>query len=503
MKTRNLRATVALGSLTATVALLAGLSSASAQAPMTAPGGGSFPQSFLVPGTNTSLSIYGQLKSVWQYNIGQHDGDTQTTANTAPFHTSQLALSGPGVGGGNTNTNTEAGSLNGGLRGFGKASNFTFETRTPSDLGEIKTVMSFDANLFSNQSTYVSPPIAATGTAATSTKPSAGSGNTDAIRLLWAYGTIGPWLIGQYNTAWADPLLFPDIGDAGFDPGLMNTANIRQSQIRYTYLAGNGLTISGSVEQDEGGVTFIQHGTGPMASAAMTSYVTDNTDVGGINNLPDFNAGLSWDQPWGHLMARVGIAENEVNNSEVQNIFVAPNLLPVPGGFNTPGNRISKFGEAFEAGGYLNTWGHDQWKFLFNYSNGIANFNTDLSATSAGNEFCNGYTGQCGLISDTTLYTMYVHRFNPNWRWTADAGIGFFSKPSGASSLTNVAAGTANAQLASLEKRHITAHTDLIWSPVPGLTDIYLEFDHWNRQVQASGTSGQGSKVDVAFIFYW
>ena len=108
MYTRNLKGTVALGSLTAAVALLAGLSGAQAQS---APGAGSFPQSFLIPGTNTSLSLYGQVKAVWGMDIGQHDGDTQTTVNSVPFHTAQLALSGPGVGSGNTNVATEENSL--------------------------------------------------------------------------------------------------------------------------------------------------------------------------------------------------------------------------------------------------------------------------------------------------------------------------------------------------------------------------------------------------------
>ena len=70
MNTRSLKGAVALGSLTATVALLAGLGTAQAQmgagqagpppAAPTGPGAGSFPQSFLIPGTNTSLSLYGK-----------------------------------------------------------------------------------------------------------------------------------------------------------------------------------------------------------------------------------------------------------------------------------------------------------------------------------------------------------------------------------------------------------------------------------------------------------
>ena len=88
MKTRSMKGAVALGSLTATVALLAGLGTAQAQvgagqvpagppvAP-SGPGAGSFPQSFLIPGTNTSLSLYGKISLGVQDNIGSmHLNDT-------------------------------------------------------------------------------------------------------------------------------------------------------------------------------------------------------------------------------------------------------------------------------------------------------------------------------------------------------------------------------------------------------------------------------------------
>ena len=88
MKTQSFKGAVALGSLTATVALLAGLGSAQAQigtgqggppaaAPTAGPGAGSFPQSFLIPGTNTSLSLYGKVQMSIHDNIGsQHTSET-------------------------------------------------------------------------------------------------------------------------------------------------------------------------------------------------------------------------------------------------------------------------------------------------------------------------------------------------------------------------------------------------------------------------------------------
>jgi hypothetical protein len=492
MKTRNLKGTVALGSLTATVALLAGLSNASAQS---APGAGSFPQSFLIPGTNTSLSIYGVIKSSWRDNIGaQHDSDAGAPVGTSvAFHIGQLALQGPGASGGNSIA-TQQNSIHGGFRGNAKPSTLTFETRTPSSLGEIKTVLAMDMNLFPGQANYI-------GATTSTTKPSAGSGNTEAPRLLWSYATIGPWLIGQYNSAYADATLFPDVSDSGFNPGHLNTANIRQPQVRYTYLAGNGLSLSASVEYNEGGTLYISPGTVATAvasSAGISSYVSDNTDIGGVVNLPSFNTGVAWDQPWGHLMSRVGVARNEVRNTSGGTAILGP-----ASSNNNGANNIKKWGWAIEAGGYLNTWGQDQWKFLVNYSKGIGNYMTDLSPNSAGNMFCNGFTGTCKLIDEVAFATSYTHRFNPNWRSTAAFGIGFIGKPSNANTLTNVASGATAAQLASLERRHLSSQLNVVYSPVPGITDIYLEWDYWDRRVQASNTSGWSQAFSVGFNIFW
>jgi hypothetical protein len=491
MKMSN-KGTVALGSLTATVALLAGLSNASAQS---APGAGSFPQSFLIPGTNTSLSIYGVIKSSWRDNFGaQHDSDAGAPVGTSvAFHIAQLALQGPGASGGNSIA-TQQNSIHGGFRGNAKPSTLTFETRTPSSLGEIKTVLAMDMNLFPNQANYI-------GATTSTTKPSAGSGNTEGPRLLWSYATIGPWLIGQYNTNFADPTLFPDVSDSGFNPGFMNTANIRQPQIRYTYLAGSGLSLSAALEYHEGGTMYVSPGTvatAVMTSAAISSFVSDNTDIGGIVNLPNFNAGVNWDQPWGHLMGRVGVSRNEVRNTSGGTAILGP-----ASSNNNGANNIKKWGWAIAAGGYLNTWGQDQWKFQATYSDGASNYSTDLSATGAGNMFCNGFTGTCKLIDEFAVATSYTHRFNPNWRSTAAFGIGFFGKPSNATGLTNVASGTTAAQLASLERRHLSSQLNVVYSPLPGITDIYLEWDHWDRWVQASNTHGWSQAFSVGFNIFW
>ncbi len=474
MNTRNLKGGVALGSLTAAVALLAGLSNASAQG---APGAGSFPQSFLIPGTNTSLAVYGAVKMNFNAQWGsQHTTDTSPAGiGATPNAISGLALGGPGAAGGNSVNNQEH-ALNGGLRGQVKATQIFFETRTPSDLGEIKTVLMMDFGSFGLQSNYIGKTAGAS-----TNSPSSGAGNNEMPRVQFAYGTLGPWLFGQYVTNFVDPLLInPDIGDQN-QVGPMQTRNIRRPQIRYTYLAGDGLSLTASVETN----TYTNLvGTSTATAAPLAE---DSTDTGGITNYPSVNGGVSWSQPWGDLMFRAGIAEDEIRNTT-----------------NSTGRNFSlrKTGWSVAAGAMINTWGHDQWRGQIHYAAGADTFLTDMGD----NGLINTTTGTLELIKELALNTSYKHVFSPNWRATAEFGIGFFNKPSNApnsGATLNVASGTTAAALAGIEKRHLESGLSVTYSPVPGRIDFALEWDHWERWVQASNTSGHSNIYSAKVAFYW
>jgi hypothetical protein len=519
MNRGTVRGALALGSLTASVALLVGMGSAQAQMGGGQPGGsmgstggvgsGSFPQSFLIPGTNTSLSLYGKVSMSVQDNIGsQHTSEATPLPTVGAPGLNSLVLEGPGAAGGASN---DFRSLHGGLRATGGGTNFAFETRTPTDLGEVKTVMLMDFGLLASQGNYIGA-----GTAVTSVKPSTGAGNNNIPRLQWAYGTLGPWLFGQYNSAWADPLLTtPDIGDQN-QVGPLQTVNIRRPQIRYTYLVGNGITLSGSLESMNTGAAYCAAptsaattcvGTATAAPAAITTTGSDNTDVpgGGLSDLPSFNTGVAWDQPWGHLMGRVG-----VGRSQVRNLTAAPIL----GGSNLA-NNITQWHWAIEGGVMVNTWGQDQWRGMINYSHGLSTYMSDMPSGTV-DMLINGQTGKVSSINELALNTSYIHRFNPNWRTTGTFGIGFLNKPSAASGFSNCstsgsvgvgpslcAGGATAAQLASIEKRHVFGGASVTYSPVPGQIDIVLEGEYYDREVQASGTSAQAWKESLGFNFYW
>jgi hypothetical protein len=516
MNTRSVKGAIALGSLTAAVALLAGLGTAQAQigsgqagpppAAPTGPGAGSFPQSFLIPGTNTSLSLYGKVQLSLHDNIGsQHTSDqTPQPAQGAPGLNS-LALEGPGASGGTTFSNVSR-SFHGGLRAQASSSNFAFETRTPTDLGEVKTVLLVDFSSLASQSNYIGSSYAQTGI-----NPKIGAGNNSLPRIQWAYGTLGPWLFGQYNSAWADPLLFaPDIGDQN-QVGPLQTVNIRRPQIRYTYLAGNGISLSGSLESMNTGAQYCAAtatstciGTAGLAAAAISSTGSDNTDVniGGLVNLPSFNTGIAWDQPWGHLMARAGVGRSEIRNATA---------TPILGG-TSPANNITQWHWAVEGGAMINTWGQDQLRGLVNYSHGLSTYNSD-APSGVVDMIINGQTGQVSSLNELELTGSYIHRFNANWRATGAFGIGFISKPDAADGFGNCANNTAvnvcvsgganSAQLASIEKRHIFSAAALTYSPVPGMVDIKLELDYYDREVQATNTNANAFNQNLSVAFYW
>jgi hypothetical protein len=127
----------------------------------------------------------------------------------------------------------------------------------------------------------------------------------------------------------------------------------------------------------------------------------------------------------------------------------------------------------------------------------------------------NGQTGQVSPISEVAFNTSYIHRFNPNWRTSAEFDIGFFGKPDAAAGFGNcatatggavascVAGGATAAQSASIEKRHIHSGVSLTYSPVPGMVDIKAELDYYDRQVQATNTGASAWAQSLSVAFYW
>jgi hypothetical protein len=276
-KKRTIATMAALGGMTAAVALLSGQPGAKADelsdlranqqlmqqrldqlAQIPAPGapygggprassagagivGGSFPRSFLVPGTDTSIRVGGEIREVVDYYFSggnPNQGTPWSTtvgvngqAQSIPLNIHVPVAPGTAAAVARARSNSIFGQSP-------RESKLFVETRTPTAWGEARTYMEFDW--------AGSTPFAPGGA-----NPTSVSDNLHP-RLRFAYATLGGLLAGQANSNFSDPDASSetiDFGGTFGDPGV-----VRVPQVRYTMpLAPYGFlgAFSLSAEQPE------------------------------------------------------------------------------------------------------------------------------------------------------------------------------------------------------------------------------------------------------------
>jgi hypothetical protein len=420
-KSRKLSAVATLGSLTAAVALLAGSPDASAQV---APGGGSFPGSFLVPGTNTSVKIGGFAKVVGIYDMGAAGGDTVSVG--------AVSLRG-----------SAAASLHGATRFHARQSNINIDTRTPTAYGDLTTFVLFDA--FGQN-----------------TSETQNASTTQNARLVYAYGTLGPFLAGQWVSLWADTDAIPESVDPTGFISVMDGLTNRAPQFRYTFAAPGGFSAAVSVENPEA----------EGRSSTATTFTTST--LSGIDRYPNFVARARIDQAWGHLAATVQYRDMKVE---------APGVA-----------RFSKSSYGGELSGHLNTFGKDALKATAMAGRALGHYMSDLS--TQGGLQADLATGAVGAPNQYGVNVGYTHWWTAALRSSVDVGYSHSSLDSGI--LTTAAAQNG------AEKRHTGGRVNLIWSPVPQV-DLGIEYDYARRVVwAASGTTqnvGTFHRLEVESVF--
>src|SRR5205085_1569853 len=278
-RNRNIGTIAALGGVTAVVALLTGLPSAGADelsdaqaknqllqqrldqlAQIPGPGGlypggppapsagaglvgGSFPRSFLIPGTDTSLRVGGEIRENLLYFFNGASPNVQPGTsnvlnngqlNSTPYNIHNNVVGGVVVPASNT-ARSRSTSI---FYQTPQQSKINFETRTPTAFGEARTFMEFD---WSSQGAFAPNGV----------NPLTSTDNLT-TRLRYAYGTLGGFLAGQANSNFADPDADPPNLEFGGNVG--NPGVTRIPQIRYTQpLAPYGLlgALSFSAEAPE------------------------------------------------------------------------------------------------------------------------------------------------------------------------------------------------------------------------------------------------------------
>jgi hypothetical protein len=430
-KSHKMSALTALGSLTAAVALLAGSPDAGAQ-PASA-GGGSFPGSFLVPGTNTSVKIGGFVKIVGIYDVDARNGDT-VAVDAIPIK------------------GTAAATLHGATRLHARQSNVSFDTRTPTAYGDLTTFVLVD--MFGQN-----------------TSEAQNQSNVQNARLVYAYGTLGPLLAGQWVSLFADTdAIIESVDPTGF-VGNMDGLSNRSPQFRYTFAAPGGFSAAIDIENPEAeGITNAGLVAAGGASTAGGAFTTSN--IGGVDRYPDILARVRLDQAWGHIQLAGMWRDMKIE------------AVGVP--------RESKASYAGQLSGHLNTFGKDALKWTAAAGKAPGHYLTSLGRSSGADGLqINPATGAVHAPYAYTVNVGYTHWWTGALRSSIDAGYG---RNNNSTSVLTAAAAQANA-----DKRQIEGRANLIWSPVPQV-DLGAEYIYARRTVQ-TGASGNLHRVEIESVF--
>jgi hypothetical protein len=534
---RNTVMTAVSGSVISVVALLAAVPSAKAdeladlranqellqqrldqlaQAPPAGPaiGVGSFPRSFLIPGTDTSLRIGGQaVGSVLWYLKGNAVGGA--LGGTGSFN--ETFVDGQGGTGNLPNIPLKNPVVAANAVGFAasRSSNWVFsgkqsliflDARQPSAWGEIKAFVSFDMSA-ANTNTILNN--------------NQGSVNGYVPRFREGYATFAGFLAGQTQGTFTDNDSSPTLLDAGGQTGTNFVA--RTPQVRFTYPLGNGWSFATSAENPAPLFTgpfgnyytdtnqipteaacaaltspaIAATTTGTAAIVGSTTVVATNITNACLGNaaffnasqqlMPSFVARLRVDQPWGHL--QWGIRDNAYTLNDGR--FLNKSYL----GY---GGAIS---------GHFFTWGKDSIGGGLAGGDGIGdgiannigvatNFGGSLagdtvSAIDSRSKFSTARAIYDKAVLAKTITSFAARIYYEHW-WTAQlrSDVDFSMSHNDVPSLIKTVGANG---LGAANKELSLVHLNLIWSPV-AFVDIGIEGAWGHRQV-ASNLRGDAYTV--------
>jgi hypothetical protein len=317
---------------------------------------GDAPGVFKVPGTDSTMKIYGFAELNGTYDMGAFntdidDFDWASCLMSLPFDKPVA-----GVQAYSQKKNS--------LYMTGRTSRLGVTTTTASDLGPITMVLEADFNSPS-PSNFSSPTTT--------------NGNT--FRLRKAYGQIGGFLFGQTWSNFFDGDSLPDTVDFNAVP---SACLERIPMLQYTFAAGSKSTLSFSAE-----FPFNRQylgGSGHVASQTSDGGNGNDTSNGGNGNIssqsiPDFHANWTYSDGWGHVSAR-GVVLNYtgggnllVNGTTTKDLSATGYGVALSGHFNIAkdtlvwsvqsGDGIGRmmFGTLFQ-GAYNDGTKIDLWKGL-------------------------------------------------------------------------------------------------------------------------------------------
>jgi hypothetical protein len=450
--------------------------------------GGSFPRSFLIPGTDTSIRVGGEIRmlSVYWITGGNPNGNSASTNAGITGQLNTIPLTGTPLGSTQNIARRRGDNI---LNMSPQQSKMSVETRTPTALGEARSFIEFDF----------------AGDTAASTKPLATSNNLQP-RLRYAYGTLGPLLFGQANSNFNDSdaaMESLEFGGLIGNPGPSRIPQLRWTEPLDRWGLLGALSISAEAPETDiwapGAGSF---GSGPTsavtltpATAPFTALLPPGASATPGNPLqsiaPDVVAAWYIPQPWGH-----------VDFSAV----VRP-MLRVHSTFGaaTVDRTFTGFGGAFSGDVKPGWFGWTGDFFTWAVAGGQAMGRYLYAGTGSTNALVTDMTGNTLLTGTTHIKPTwgfegnisYRHVWSPEWRSNIGAGIWHLDTPG----LNGAVCPAASAPTASggcnLNRTIVMGQANLIWAPV-AFVDIGVEYTYARRTV-ISRQSGDMNTVTSRF----
>ncbi len=546
IKNRTIATVAALGGLTAAIALLAGLPAAKADeladlranqellqqrldqlaqaapAPGAALGVGSFPRSFLVPGTDTSLRVggFGIGRVTWYlrgvqpsadlFGQGNANGDrTEGSGGTGNLPAIPLNQPAPSAAAASHNK-SEAFFIS------GKSSRIFIDARTPTAWGQAQAYLEFDFNT-SNTNVLLAGQFTVVP--------------NNPARFRQGYATLGPWLLGTATGSFVDNDSDIELIDDGGQAG--GTGRSRIAQLRYTWATPwPGITVIAAAEQPDSefispngtfvssvtsAVTLASCGNGVASTGLATPGTPINVACAPLAALfdaaqarePAGTLNVRFNQPWGHLRFGVVLRDAILNDGRgVDKTWIgyggaiSGDVKPFP--VWSPKDDIGfsvSMGEGI--GGYLGStqavatnWGGvlgGQNPTVAGGMTGGNNFNTvtaaGLAARAAYDSLVRGKT-----ITAVHAKIGYMHWWTDELRSNIDFNLVHQDIPGliATSGLTPAGFATISGK-AGANKELVHSHVNLLWSPASFVT-TGIEYA-WGHRVVVTNLKGDSHTI--------
>jgi hypothetical protein len=462
-------------------------------------GGGSFPRSFLIPGTDTSLRIGGFVDLTSLYFVtggGGANGSNYSSNAGQNGANNSLPLRGgfvPGLGFVPSQVNTHPSRNNGIWVATPQQTRTDIETRTPTSYGEARTFFSFDwagCDNFSCQSVVQ------------------GGGDSIHPRLRFAYGTLGGFLAGQALSNFSDA--DADTENLSFGGSIGGTGGNRIPQVRYTVPGPYGSAFSVSAEQPWTSVLTPGGGQSSDLNTALVATTTSPptgvvgpicnggpcTGAGGPQTNPTTTKAPSltftsyWAQPWGHVDVGAILRFQTFHDGG----FINETFVGYGGHFSGdvhpgwPGYRKDDFLWTFIAGEALGPYASGGLNTMFPVG---TNFTVPTRCATPTPTCTGGAAASNVLFSPVMAFSVnggYQHWWLPNLRSTIAAG---FARQDPNSKLLGPQ------ETVNVNKILWNTFINLVWNPVAFIT-TGVEYMYGRRFVvsNAHGT-------EQAFVYKW